>query len=229
MRREAIEVFYSDACFDFYNNDLGSTLSFLRDVLPREGLSQLRRIRFTMTEAQCEGWAGGAVASGYPARMLESQVAVPYWGGGPAPRLDHKADWRAVIAVLAARADLPRLTVTIEMGECAWAFVEDTLMWEEPPDLSMFRFIYDFYMDVATAMCALKGLGGLDLDLGAFHQLRPWLERGVLGYKRERTGLSPHARRLERDLWRRPRFYQLVPPWHDVNQRLDGSNYRPDQ
>lgn len=69
--------------FDFSNDNLGSMLSFLRDILPREGLSRLRRLTFTMTEAQCEGWAGGAVASGYPASMLERQVAVPYWGGGP--------------------------------------------------------------------------------------------------------------------------------------------------
>lgn len=225
MRREAIEVFYHDAYFDLYNDDLGSTLSFLRDVIPREGLVRLRRIRFTMTVAQCEGWAGGAVDSGYPAAMLETQVAVPYWGGGPAPRRDHKADWWAVVALLAGRADLPRLTVSVEMGECAWAFVEDTLMWPDPPDLSMFRFIYDFYVDVVTAMCALKGLSGLNLDLGAFQQLKPWFEREVLGYARERTGLSPRARRLEQDLWRRPRFYQVVPPWHDVDQILEGSNY----
>lgn len=111
------------------------------------------------------------------------------------------------------------------MGECAWEFIEDTLMWEDSPDLSMFRFIYDFYIDVATAMCSLKGLGGVKLELGAFDQLRPWLERQVLGYEQKRTLQSALARRLEEDLWRRPRFYQVVPPWHDMNQRLEGSNY----
>lgn len=50
-----------------------------------------------MTEAQCEGWADGAVASGYPAGMLERQVAGPYWGGGLAPRFDYKNDWRAIM------------------------------------------------------------------------------------------------------------------------------------
>lgn len=43
---------------------------------------RLRYLRFTFTEAQCEGWAGGAIAGGYSARMLETQVAVPYWGAG---------------------------------------------------------------------------------------------------------------------------------------------------
>lgn len=160
--------------------------------------------------------------------MLERQVAVPYWGGGPVPYYDHKNDWRAIVAFLAEHADLPQLSITIEMGECAWAFIEDTLMWEDSPDLSMFRFIYDFYIDVATAMCSLKGLGGVKLELGAFDQLRPWLEREVLGYEQKRTLQSALARRLEEDLWRRPRFYQVVPPWHDMNQRLEGSNYQPD-
>lgn len=227
MRREAVEVFYSNAHLDFYDNNLGSILSFLRDVLPREGLSRLRRLEFTMTEAQCEGWAGGAVASGYSAAMLERQVAVPYWGGGPAPRFDYMNDWRAVMAFLAQHADLSRLSITVEMGECTWSFVEDTMFWEDSPDLSMFRFIYDFYVDVATAMCSLKGLGRLTLELSAFEQMRPWLEREVLGYERQCPLNSPRDRRLEEDLWRRPRFYQVVPRWHDASQRLEGSNYKP--
>lgn len=228
IRREALDVFYSNANFDFYNNDLGSTLTFLRDVLPREGLSRLRRLEFTMTEAQCEGWAGGAVASGYPAEMLERQVAIPYWGGGPPPQFDYKNDWRAVMAFLAERADLPRLSITVDMGECSWAFVEDTVYWEDSPDLpipdlSMFRFIYDFYVDVTTAMCSLKGLGGVKLKLGVFDQLKPWLEREVLGYERKRLIKTIH----EKMLWERPRFYEVVPAWQDMNQRLEGSNYQP--
>ncbi|KAK7721234.1 hypothetical protein SLS64_001530 [Diaporthe eres] len=228
MRREALEVFYSNAYFDICNGNLGTTLSFLRDVLPRDGLSRLRRLQFTMTEAQCEGWADGAVASGYPPWMLE-RIAGPYWGGGPVPRLNYKNDWRAIIALLAEHADLARLSITVDMGECTWAFIEDTLVWDDGPDLSWFRFIYDFYTDVATAMCSLKGLGGVNFELSAFEQVRPWLEREVLGYEKERTFESPRARRLEEDLWRRPRFHQVVPPWHDVNRRLEGSNYKPDQ
>lgn len=228
MRCEALDVFYSNAHFDFYNNNLGSTLSFLRDVLPREGLSRLRRLDFTMTEAQCEGWAHGAVASGYPAGMLEQQVAVPYWGGGPAPRFDYKNDWRAIMTLLAEHTDLPRLSITVDMSDCAWVFIEDTLGWEDDPDLTMFRFIYDFNIDVATAMCSLKGVGEVKLKLCTFQQLRPWLEREVLGYERKRTLQTPQARRLEEILWQRPRFYQVVPPWHDMNRRLEGSNYKPD-
>lgn len=223
IRREAVDVFYSNANFDFFNDNLGSTLTFLRDVLPREGLSRLRRLGFTMTGAQCEGWAGGAVVSGYPAGMLERLVGTPYWGGAPARRSDYKNDWRAIMALLAERADLPRLSITVDMGECSWAFLEDTLCWEEDPDLSMFRFIYDFYVDVTTAMCSLKGLGGVELDLCAFQQLKPWLEREVLGYERKRILKT----RLEKMLWQRPRFYQVIPAWHDMNWRLEGSNYQP--
>ncbi|KAG6366057.1 hypothetical protein INS49_000233 [Diaporthe citri] len=213
MRREALEVFYSNVHLDFYNVNLGTTLSFLRDVLPARG--------------PCEGWAAGAVASGYPASMLE-RVAGPYWGGGPAPRLDYENDWRAIVAFVAECADLPHLSITVDMDECAWPFIEDTLMWDDEPDLSWFRFVYDLYIDVATATCSLKGLGEVNLELGVFEQMRLWLERGVLRYHRERTLKSPHARMLEELLWRRPRFYQAMPRWHNVNRRLEGSNYKPD-
>lgn len=221
MRREAVEVFYSNAHFDLHGDNLSSSLSFLRDVLPRDGLSRLRRLEFTWTEAQCEGWADGAVASGYPAALLE-RVAKPSWGGGPPPKFDYKNDWRAVVAFLGAHADLPRLSITLDMEECAWSFVYDTLMWEDTPDLSMFRFIYDFYIDIATALCSLKGIGRVNLKLGAFQQLRPWLEREVLGYEQERSLQSLEAKTLEENLWQR------VPPWHDLNCRLKGSNYHPD-
>lgn len=59
-------------------------------------------------------------------------------------------------------------------------------MWGDSPDLSWFRFIYDFYIDVATAMCSLKGLGGVNFERSVFEQVRPSLEREVLGYERER-------------------------------------------
>lgn len=52
MRREALEAFCSNAHFDFYDDNLGSTLPFLRDFMPREGLSQLNRVKF-MTESHC--------------------------------------------------------------------------------------------------------------------------------------------------------------------------------
>lgn len=101
-------------------------------------------------------------------------------------------------------------------------------MWDDSPDLTMFRFIYDFHIDVTTAMCSLKGVGGVRLELGAFEQLGPWLEREVLGYEKRRTLQTGPAGRLEEMLWQRPRFYQVVPPWHDMNRRLEGSNYKPD-
>lgn len=253
-RRDAIDVFWTGAHLDLHGTDLGAALAFLRDAVPPEGLARLRRLRLTMTTAQCEGWfpaGGGAVACGYPGGTLESQVAVPGWGGGPPPRLDYRGDLRAIVALLRARADLARLRLEVDMGEGTWPFVEDTLVWDEieddsedeeeggggegnggggrVPGLEMFRFIYDFYVDVATALCALRGLGDVVLELSAFEQLRPWLEREILGYEREPTFETEYAKRRWDDLWQQPRFYQVIPPWHDVNKRLEGSNYKPDQ
>ncbi|CAN8102638.1 unnamed protein product [Discula destructiva] len=162
--------------------------------------------------------------------MLESQVAIPYWGGGaPAPGYDYCGTWREVIALLAAHADLPRLALTVDLAECTWVYIEDMLTWEEPPDLSLFRFVYDFYMDVVTALCELRGLGSLVVDLSVFAQLKPWLEREVLGRESPEPAFQGAlARRRWMDLWKRPRWYQVVPRWHQEESRLEGSNYRPE-
>lgn len=224
--REAVEVFYSNICFDFYDNDFGATLAFLQN-LPRDGLLRLRHIEFTITEAQCEGWCDGTVASGHSARMLESQIARPYWGGGPPPKHDYKASWRAIVAFLASHTDLSHPSIAVNMGDGAWPFVEDTLMWPEQPDLSMFRCIYDLYIDVATALCSLKGLGDATFDLSVFEQLKPWLEKEVLGYQREPTFETPHQERMWQALWQRPRRYQTIPLWYNMDQRLEVSNYEP--
>lgn len=218
----------------FYTNlhlDLDPCSSFLRSLSP-QNIRRLRRLTFTMTPAQVEGWCGGAVASGFDAAMLESQVAIPYWGGGPVKPPgpgggdgSYRRAWRENIAVLAAHADLPRLALTVEMGECTWVYFEDAVLWDEfmPHDeiRPMFRFIYDLYIDVATALCELRGLGALELELSVFGQLKPWLEREVLGRGPELGGEGPHERR------KRPRWYHMVPRWHDGDRRLEGSNYRP--
>lgn len=270
-RHEALDVLYGGGggglpLLELHDNDLAATLAFLRDALPRDGLARLRRLRFIMTEAQCAGWTAGPggvgidhgpIACGYPPAMLERQVARPCWGGGPPPALDYAGGWRAVVALLAARADVPRLRLEVDMRECAWTFVEDTVTWEdnikfndgdddeqeengggndaeavvaaEPPAVDMFRFIYDFAMDVTAGMCALRGLGGVSIELSAFQQLKPWLEREVLGRERELSFETELDRRTWEDLWARPRFYQVVPPWHDMDQRLEGSNNQPDE
>lgn len=67
------------------------------------------------------------------------------------------------------------------------------------------------------------------MELSAFEQLKPWLEREVLGRESpEPEFKGPRARRLWADLWKRPRFYQVVPEWHDGERRLEGSNYQPE-
>lgn len=223
---EAVEVFYSNICFDFNDNDLGATLAFLQN-LPHDGLLRLRHIEFTITEAQFEGWCYGATASRYSARKFESQVARPYWGGGPPPRLDYEADWRAVVAFLACHTDLSHLSIAVNMGDGSWPLVEDLFMRPDGVDWSMARFIYDLYLDIATALCSLKGLGDVALEVSVFEQLKPWLEREVLGYQREQTFDTQRQEKLWQELWQQPRSFQVIPPWHDVDERLEGSNYEP--
>lgn len=216
----AVEVFYPNAVFEFWQDDLGSTLSFLRDVVPREALARWRRVSFTMTDTQCEGWTGGrALEGGYPPGLLRRITKICWPNGGPRPEFDYKADWRAVLRFLATNADVPRLHICVNMGMCSWSFVEDTLIIDEA-SYEWYRFIYDFCTDVATAMCCeLKGLGGVSFQMNAFSELAPWLEREVLG--RDVEPREPPRRA--------PDFYQVVPYWHDLDQRLEGSNYNPER
>lgn len=185
-----------------------------------------------------EGWCDGALASGYHGQ-LES-IARCSWGGGPAkpPGDDefYRRGWREAIAVLAAHADLPRLALTVDMCGASHEFFEDAVLWDElyPTEeiLPWFRFLYDAYIDVATALCELRGLGALVIEVGIFNQMKPWLEREVLGREPPEPDFknSPneeHSRRRWEQLWRRPVWYEVIPPWHDVERRLEGSNYRP--
>lgn len=128
----AVEVFYPHALFDFCEDDLGATLSFLRDVVPREALGRWRRVKFTMTETQCEGWTDGeALACGYPPGYFQSFARRCWPNGGLRPGFDYKADWRAVLRFIAANMDLAELHVSMDMNACSWALVEDTLICDE--------------------------------------------------------------------------------------------------
>lgn len=228
---EALEVFYTNLHLDL-DLDPSSSVTFFRSLSPHN-IHHLLRITFTMTPAQVESWCNGAVASGCSPGRLKS-IATVYWDDKvlkpPGDDDFYRRTWREVIAILAAHADLPRLTLTVKMGDCTWVYVEDTLIWEDPPDeiRASFRFIYDFYIDVVTALCELRGLGALVLELSAFGQLKPWLEREVLGRESpEPIFEEEYERRRWELLWKRPRFFQVVPRWHDGERRLDGSNYQP--
>lgn len=74
-------------------------------------------------------------------------------------------------------------------------------------------------MDVATAMCQeLQGLGGVQLHMDTFSELAPWLEHEILGRDSNRS--PPQLQPLGGIS-----FYQAVPEWHNLDQRLEGSNY----
>ncbi|KAJ4420809.1 hypothetical protein N0V82_004104 [Gnomoniopsis sp. IMI 355080] len=215
----AVEVFYPNAYFNFYEDDLRAALAFLRDVVPRQALAHMRRIKFTMTVAQCEGWADGALASGYPAHFLENILHVSCEGSARPP-LEYRADWRALLAFLGgAHADLARLTITVDISECSWEFLEDPLNFDMyDGNQSMYRFLYDLFIDVTTAMCSLHTIGDFKIQLGVFSQLKPWLEREVLGQRY--SMISEVSGRMN--------WYDMVPKWHNVDQRLPGSNYSPE-
>lgn len=207
-REAALEVFYPNAYFNFFNDDLGAAFTFLRTVVPRESLARLRRLKFTMTVAQCEGWAGGDLTrsgSGPRSRMVS----------GKPKNLDHKANWRGLLAFLATHVDLPRLHLTVDMAECSWAFIEDLVC---EGDTRAIRFIYDFCVDVVTSMCALKTVGGVKLEMCAFRALAPWLEREVLGCGNGEVSAPLHRVRCTA---------HDIPDWHDMDERLEGSNHHP--
>lgn len=216
----AVEVFYPNAYFDFYQDDLRVTLSFLRDVIPRKALARIRRIRFTMTPGRCEGWADGALACGYPEAILQSITRV-YCAGNSRPALDYKTDWRAVLGFLARNAHLPRLSLSVGMAECSWGFVDDPYELNMDTD-AMFRFMYDFIIDVVAAMCgSLKTLRAVKLDMCLYEGMAGWLEREVLGHDDGEILPLPTSRGGLKPYW-------SPPPWHDLDQRLEGSNYTPD-
>lgn len=218
MYREASDIFYSHACFDFYGDDFGVALAVLRRM-PPGSVRRLRRIQFTTTAAQCDGWGAGALACGYPESSFRKMEGY-YWNDGPRPELDYQANWRAMISFLAESADLPNLSITVDMTNSGWMFidVDEMLFWDDL-DFGWFRFVYDFYIGVATAMCSLKTLGAVHFDLCPFRKLVPWLEREVIGCRRGDGKLEKLHRR--QGLWSR------IPSWHNMDQRLEGSNYVP--
>ncbi|ROV94594.1 hypothetical protein VPNG_09197 [Cytospora leucostoma] len=226
---EALEVFYTNLHLDL---DPCSSVTFFRSLSP-QNIHRLRRLTFFFTPVQVQFWCDGAATPGYPELPSTDMEYYREHAVKPPDQAFYRRTWREVIALLAAHADLPRLSLTIDMSEGTWAYVETPLMWageimEADEIVPMFRFIYDHYIDVFTALCELRGLGALEVEIGAFDQLKPWLEREVLGRESpEPKYESKHKQRMWEELWKRPRWFQRVPPWHDMDRRLEGSNYRP--
>lgn len=224
----AIEVFYPNVYFQFWHENLGATLSFLRDSIPRQALPRIQRIGFIITEAQLDGWCDeDAVASGYPEYYLEDAYFHVYedchFPSRQRPELDHKTDWRAVLTYLAAFADLPGLHITVDTSCSSWSFLESTLI-DDDVTVDWFRFSYNAWIDIATAMCCeLKGLGGVRFEMGLFTELTSWLEREVIGRYNEKPSKVQTAMLRYGSRW-----HDVVPPWH-LDQRLVGSNYHPEK
>lgn len=229
MSTEALEIFYTNLHLDL---DSCSSIIFFRSISPRN-IHRLRRLTFFFTPVQVQFWCDGAATPGYPELTSTDMAYYRDHAFKPPDEAFYRRTWREVIALLATHADLPRLALTIGMEEGTWAYVETPMMWEgeimEAEEIiPMFRFMYDLYIDVFTALCELRGLGSLEVGLSAFEQLKPWLEREVLGRESPEPKFETEwAQERWETLWNRPRWYQLVPPWHDGDRRLEGSNYRP--
>lgn len=130
MYHEASEIFYSHAHFLLYGDDFSQSLAILRQF-PLDSLQRIRRLEFIMTVAQCDRWGVGALASGY---LEDSYIAISqhHWDGYTRPEHDYQADWQAIVDFLADNADLPRLSITINIRHCGWEFqdISDMIMWE---------------------------------------------------------------------------------------------------
>lgn len=214
MYQEASEIFYSNAFLNFYGDDWSTALGVLRQIT-LGSQHRLRHLKFTITVAQCDGWGSGALASRYPEASY-NEMARCYWDGGPRPKLDYQADLQAIVYFLANNTDLTKLRLEIDMGTCGWQFfdISDMLMWEVV-DMSWFRFVYDLYIGVVTPLCSLKELSAIDLDLYHFRNLKSWLEREVMGCRNGYGEL--HENTLKG---------YGIPSWHNMDSRLEGSNYR---
>lgn len=218
MYREASEVFYSHALFKFHGDNFGTTLAVLRTI-PYDSLQRLRRLKFSMTVAQADGWGNGALASMFP-EFEYRRIASWYWkeNGNIRPEFDYQADWRAVVSFIAENTNLPRLSIIMDFASCGWALTDEGEMLSNDLDFGCFRFMYDFYIGVTTALCSLKTLEAIHFDLFPFRKLKLWLEREVMGC---RNGYGS----LEQPL--RQGFGNFIPSWHNLDRRLEGSNYHP--
>lgn len=215
-REAAIEVFYTHAWFNFFQDDFRHTLSFLRDTIPRQSLERIGRIDFTMKEAQCELWTPtGALSWGYPPwapRVIEDSKF-----GENSRGLDCRGDWRAVLAFLASQANLPKLSIAVDMMHCLVTFFLEMVPFLHGDDpcqsFQKLGFIFDCAMDVTTTLCSLKTLGALKVNMCFFDELGRWLEREMM----ERGDVPQTI------------LVQKVLTWHNVDQRLEGSNYPTEQ
>lgn len=166
-----------------------------------------------MTVTQCqECIAGAALANSYSEPALERVGRTRI--NRISPIFKYQANWRAVLDFLSMHADLPKLTITVDMKRCLWPCTEELfLMVYNSP---MFHIVYDFALATINALCSLKTLGSVMVKMDAFEQLIPLLERDLLEY----GGMPEFVGRL--------RSFQNIPPWRYMNSRLEDSNHHPE-
>lgn len=215
MHFEAVEVFWPSTSFTFYSDSFSISLAALR----RLPLRRLTHLQFTMSPAQAEGWGLGARACGFPEAEYR-RLGLHGGGGGGGAHPDHQSEWAAVVAFLAEQVELlPRLRITVDFASCGWALADEgELLTVDEVEFGCFRFLYEFAVGVATGLCRLKTLRGVKFDLFPFANLGPWLEREVMGCRNGYGELEAPSRRG---------FGNHIPSWHDLDKRLEGSNYHP--
>lgn len=225
MYRAAFHTFYLNVHLNLRHDNLGAILRFL----PPTALPVLRHVTLTLSAAQCYYWFGHAPDTAYPPRYLTSVAAELYPPGdnrqpGPPPVWadSYRSDFRAVLALLAGHTGLPRLELELDLT-ATYRYAkksEYNTDWRAKEEL--YRWTYDLYLDIAEAVCALAdSLRIVRFRLGTFTDLEPWLEREVLGERfsesAERSVGEPATARQEDS---------RIPEYHQINQRLKGSNYR---
>ncbi len=140
-------------------------------------------------------------------------------------------DWRRLVAFLGAHMDLPRLSLTVHTEVPVYSVVEDLLMADDITTRwawrATWRLLYDIAIDIATQLCTLKTLGGVHIIFGVFDDLEQWLEREILG-RRFHGVVRAEEEAKGRISRRRVRQESRMPKYHDMNKRLVGSNYHPE-
>jgi hypothetical protein len=195
MRRDAMDVFFPRTVFEFAQ-DYSETIQFLK-ALPAGAAKLIRRMTLVIPQDHFRAFFDRWGPNAYKQKKT---------------REEHSAAFGDLLQFIKTEMNLPRLRLQINMWEiaewCAWAEDEEEN-----------RFVYDAYLEIADALCSLRGIGAVEFDMSWACDMRPWLTREVMGKDYE-VPPDPRPRHLNA-------IYPMPPTWHDdVDEfRLPHSNY----
>ncbi|KAK1750186.1 hypothetical protein QBC47DRAFT_439369 [Echria macrotheca] len=195
MSTAAMEVFYRTTQFTVRHDDLSSVLKWL----PGTALPLIRYLGIIITPEQCFLWNGHGrtPTPAHPPWHLQQVAAVLFppkdksrvFKPRSRPSITPRKAFRKVLCDLAAArmtVELPGLDLTLDLG-ATYAFADIFIPEMNENDEDRFRWIYDFYLDVAKCVREILMKPGqymvnsVRFRLGTFTDLEPWLEREVMG------------------------------------------------